>query len=293
MECSPTLIIDVHTHIFPPDIIRERDLFFSGEPEFRILYGPPDSKMASAEKLIESMDENGVNLSVVFGFPWRNAELLARHNDYVLDAAARFPDRLLPLACLDLFSQKCVEEAKKLSLYGVRGFGELAVYTAGGNMGRVLDNFKEIGALCREKNLVLLAHANEPVGHEYPGKAPFGLDLYYDMARAAAGATLILAHWGGGLLFFELLKKQVPSLFANIYYDTAASPFLYKSDIYKIATQVAGPGKILFGSDYPLLSPRRYFCELSESGLSSLEMDAISGENAARIFRIQKGRVQD
>ncbi|MGA2226507.1 MAG: amidohydrolase family protein [Syntrophobacteraceae bacterium] len=287
------MIIDVHTHIFPPDIIRERELFFSGEPEFRLLYGPPDSKMASAEKLIESMDENGVNLSVVFGFPWRNAELLSRHNDYVLDAAARFPDRLLPLACLDLFSQKCVEEAKKLSLCGVRGFGELAVYTAGGNMGRVLDNFKEIGALCREKNLVLLAHANEPVGHEYPGKAPFGLDLYYDMARAAAGATLILAHWGGGLLFFELLKKQVPSLFANIYYDTAASPFLYKSDIYKIATQVAGAGKILFGSDYPLLSPRRYFCELSESGLSSLEMDAISGENAASIFHIQKGRVQD
>jgi len=293
MECYATMIIDVHTHIFPPDIIGERDLFFSGEPEFQLLYGPAGSKMASAEKLIESMDENGINFSAAFGFPWRNAELLARHNDYVLDAAARFPDRLLPLACLDLFSQKCVEEAKKLSLYGVRGFGELAVYTAGGNMGRVLDNFKEIGALCREKNLVLLAHANEPVGHEYPGKAPFGLDLYYDMARAAAGATLILAHWGGGLLFFELLKKQVPSLFANIYYDTAASPFLYKSDIYKIATQVAGAGKILFGSDYPLLSPRRYFCELSESGLSSLEMDAISGENAARIFRVQKGRVQD
>jgi predicted TIM-barrel fold metal-dependent hydrolase len=280
------LIIDVHTHIFPPDIIRERDTFFGGEPEFQLLYGPADSKMASAEMLIQSMDENGIDRSVVFGFPWRTAELLARHNDYVLDAAARYPDRLLPLACLDLFSQRCVEKAEKALLDGVRGFGELAVYSAGGNMDRVLDNFKQIAVLCRGKDLVLLAHANEPVGHEYPGKAPFGLDFYYDMARAAAGATLILAHWGGGLLFFELLKKHDPGLFANIYYDTAASPFVYRSDIYRVATQAAGPNKILFGSDYPLISPKRYFKEIRQSGLSDLEIDGICGKNAARIFRV-------
>lgn len=280
------MIIDVHTHIFPPDIIRGRDLFFGGEPEFRLLYGPANSKMASAEMLIQSMDENCIDRSVVFGFPWRTAELLARHNDYVLDAAARFPDRLLPLACLDLFSQRCVEKAEKVSLDGVRGFGELAVYTTGGNMDLVLDNFKQIAVLCREKDLVLLAHANEPVGREYPGKAPFGLDFYYDMARAAAGATLILAHWGGGLLFFELMKKQDPGLFANVYYDTAASPFVYRSDIYKVAAQAAGSNKILFGSDYPLISPKRYFTEMRASGLAVLDIDYISGENAARIFHV-------
>jgi len=280
------LIIDVHTHIFPPDIIRGRDLFFRGEREFRLLYGPADSKMASAEMLIQSMDENGIDRSVVFGFPWRTPELLARHNDYVLDAAARFPDRLLPLGCLDLFSQRCVEKAEKMLLNGVRGFGELAVYTAGGNMDLVLDNFKQIAVLCREKDLVLLTHANEPVGRQYPGKAPFGLDFYYEMARAAAGATLILAHWGGGLLFFELLKRQDPGLFANIYYDTAASPFMYRSDIYRVATQVTGPNKILFGSDYPLISPKRYFTEMRQSGLADLDIDYISGKNAARIFRV-------
>ncbi len=232
------------------------------------------------------MDENLIDRSVVFGFPWRNPELLARHNGYVLEAAARFPNRLLPMACLDLFSTRCVQEAEKLLPCGVRGFGELAVYTAGGNMGRVLDNFKEIAALCCEKDLVLLAHANEPVGHQYPGKAPFGLDLYYNMAKAAAGAKLILAHWGGGLFFFELLKTQAPRLLTDIYYDTAASPFVYTNSIYKVAIQVAGPGKILFGSDYPLLSPKRYFTELSQAGLSKPDIDAICGENAARIFRI-------
>ncbi len=88
-----------------------------------------------------------------------------------------------------------------------------------------MKNFKHLSALCRESGKVLLAHANEPVGHQYPGKAPFGIELYYAMAKAAAGTKLILAHWGGGLFFFNLLKKEVPEVLENVYFDTAASPF--------------------------------------------------------------------
>lgn len=283
-----TLIIDAHTHIFPPDMIGGRDRLFADEPEFKLLYEPGNSRMAQAEMLIQSMDENRVDLSVVFGFPWRTAELRKRHNEYVLDSAARFPGRFLPMACIDLLSRQCVAEAEKLLLDDISGFGELAVYTAGGNMDRVLDNFKGLADLCRKKDLVILAHANEPVGRQYPGKAPFGLDFYYSMAKAAAGAKLILAHWGGGLFFFELLKSQPPRELANIYYDTAASPFVYNEDIYRVATQIAGCGRILFGSDYPLISPERYFAEFMRAGLSKPDIDAISGENAAAVFNIRK-----
>ncbi|MDR3568558.1 MAG: amidohydrolase family protein [Syntrophobacteraceae bacterium] len=280
------MIIDVHTHIFPPDIITAKERLLAGEPEFELLYGPPASKMVSAELLVRSMDENGVDRSVVFGFPWRSAQTRARHNDYVLDAGARFSDRLIPMACLDLLSNACCAEAEKMISAGACGLGELAVYSAGGNMDRVLDNFKQIGALCREKEIPLLVHANEPIGHQYPGKAPQGLDFYYDLAKAAAGATLIFAHWGGGLIFFELLKKQPPAEFANIFYDTAASPYVYKSDIYRAASQAIGAGRILFGSDYPLISPKRYFAEMSQSGLAPSDIASICGENAARIFHI-------
>jgi predicted TIM-barrel fold metal-dependent hydrolase len=61
---------------------------------------------------------------------------------------------------------------------------------------------------------------------------------------------------------------------------------VYRSDIYRVATQAAGPNKILFGSDYPLISPKRYFKEIRQSGLSDLEIDGICGKNAARIFRV-------
>ncbi len=288
MELFATLLIDAHTHIFPPECISSRDRFFENEPEFRLLYGSTKSRMASAEELIESMDNSGVDRAVVFGFPWRSDRILRRHNDYVLESAKKFQNRLIPLACLDLFSERCMEEVRKRVEEGVFGFGELAVYGVRENMDSALAQFSELAQLCSEKKLVILAHANEPLGHSYPGKAPFGVEFYFSLASRSGGASLILAHWGGGLIFYELLKKGTTEALSNVYYDTAASPFLYRSEIFQVAANVAGAGKIIFGSDYPLISPKRYMSEISDSGLSDLEIKAILGGNAARIFGLKE-----
>lgn len=278
------MVIDSHTHIFPPAIVRGRERFFPEEPEFRLLYAPPRSKLATAEDLLEAMDGNGVDRSVVFGFPWRSSETLARHNDYVLESAAKYPNRLIALSCLDLLSENCPAQAENFVRQGVSGFGELAVYAGGSGLASAVQNFGHVADLCRKAGLVLLVHANEPVGHSYPGKAPFGLDFYYSAAKAAAGVKLILAHWGGGLFFFELLKREAPDVLARVYYDTAASPYLYRNEIYPTAARIVGCERILFGSDYPLLSPKRYFDEIESSGLSDSQIRAVLGENAAALF---------
>ena len=70
----------------------------------------------------------------------------------------------------------------------------------------------------------------------------------------------------------------------NVWYDTAASPFLYKPDIYNIGMKLAGPEKILLGTDYPLLKPERYFADMRDAGISAAEMTAICGENASYNF---------
>lgn len=281
------MIVDVHTHIFPPRVISERDRFFPGEPEFRLLYESPRAKLASARDIIDSMDRNAIDCSVVFGFPWKTKDLLLRHNDYVIESAAKNPGRLIPLACLDLFSDSCMQLVEQYLTSAVAGFGELAIYSATEDLAPASANFSSLADACRKTASVLLVHANEPVGHSYPGKAPFGIDFYYSLAKAAAGTRLILAHWGGGLLFYELLKKEAPESLAHIHYDTAASPFLYRSEIYQAATRIVGSDKILFGSDYPLISPDRYFREMEQSGLSGPDLDAIKGNNAARLFRLK------
>jgi uncharacterized protein len=275
--------IDVHTHIFPLEIVQERARFFVGEPAFRLLYESPRARLVAAETLIEVMDQDEIDCSVVFGFPWQDADVAARHNDYVLEAAARYPQRLLPLACVDPLASHAVREAQRCLAAGARGLGELAIYGAYEPQ-RAHACFQELIGCCRSGKHVLLIHANEPVGHRYPGKSPVGLDFYYELARVASGVPLIFAHWGGGLGFFELLKKEAPEVLAQVYYDTAASPYLYRPTIYPEMLRIVGKEKILFGSDYPLLAPRRYFQELAEAGVAADDARAILGENAARLF---------
>lgn len=54
----------------------------------------------------------------------------------------------------------------------------------------------------------------------------------------------------------------------NIFFDTAAIPFIYKKNIYEFLSHDLLKDKIVFGSDWPLLSPERYFREISENCLS-------------------------
>jgi predicted TIM-barrel fold metal-dependent hydrolase len=80
---------------------------------------------------------------------------------------------------------------------------------------------------------------------------------------------------------------EVVKAMTNVYYDTAASPFLYSKKIYAIVSEIVGARKILFGTDFPLISPRRYFQELKESGLSKEDRENILGLNFLRL--IEKG----
>ena len=64
---------------------RNRETYFSGEDAFKLLYDSPKAKIAGAGDLIDTMDEEGVDVSVVFGFPWKNSELARKNNDYIIE----------------------------------------------------------------------------------------------------------------------------------------------------------------------------------------------------------------
>jgi predicted TIM-barrel fold metal-dependent hydrolase len=77
---------------------------------------------------------------------------------------------------------------------------------------------------------------------------------------------------------------EVAKGMTHVYYDTAASPFLYSKKIYAIVGEIVGVEKIFFGTDFPLISPRRYFKELEESGLPKQDQEKILGLNFSRCF---------
>lgn len=278
------MIIDFHTHIFPESIRERREAFFSGEPAFELLYASPRSKMACAEELIAAMDLAGVDRSVVFGFPWKDIRTVRMHNDYILEAVSRYPGRLLGFSCVDPSHPDAVLEADRCLREGASGLGELAFYDH--DVDRAIPHLSPLMARCLQRDVPVLIHANEPVGPSYPGKSPMTFRNLYRLIRSFPENKIVLAHWGGGLLFFHLMKKEVKDALKNVFFDTAASPFLYDPRIYPIAASIIGPGKILFGSDFPLISPDRYFLEMGESGLLPSDLDHISGLNAAKLLRL-------
>ncbi|MEA1899410.1 MAG: amidohydrolase family protein, partial [Thermodesulfobacteriota bacterium] len=227
----------------------------------------------------------GVDKSVVFGFPWRSSDLSKRHNDYILEAVDRFPGRLAGFCCIDPFNKDAVHEVVRCLEGGLSGIGEIALYQSGID-GASQEKLKPLMEICEDKNLPVLIHTNEPVGHYYPGKTPNTLEQIYSLVRKFSNNKIVLAHWGGGMFFFNLLKKEVGEYLKNVYFDTAASPFLYYPQIYQIAIQIIGKNKILFGSDFPLLKPSKYFKEFEKAGLSKDEIESICGNNAAGLLNL-------
>jgi len=277
------MIIDFHTHIFPKRIRDNRGDFFKGEEAFQTLYNSPQAKLVGARDLIKSMDEAGVQKSIVFGFPWENAEYFKLNNDYVIEAVGRYPDRLVGLACFSPFSPIGAAETRRCLDEGLWGVGELAVYGSDITE-KVVQTLAPVMDLCKVRNRLFMLHTNEPVGHQYPGKSPNTLSQIYNFVKTYPLNRIILAHWGGGLLFYALMKKEVKTVLKNVWFDTAASPYLYTPEIYRVAGEVVGFDKILFGSDYPLLKPQRYFKEMRAAGLSSDQMAQIKGLNAQSLL---------
>jgi hypothetical protein len=131
---------------------------------------------------------------------------------------------------------------------------------------------------------VLLAHCSEPVGHLYPGKGSVTPDEVIRFARLFPDATLVCAHWGGGTIFYELMP-EVRDVMRNVYYDTAASLYLYDDEIFSLAAKWA-PSKVLFATDYPLIMPGRFLRRLRSARMPTATQRRILGGNAWRVLNL-------
>jgi predicted TIM-barrel fold metal-dependent hydrolase len=277
------MIIDCHTHIFPDEVRRDREAFCKRDEGFSFIYNNSKAKMVGVEDLIASMQESGIDRSVICGFPWNQPDLCSLHNQYLIKSASRYPNRLIVFVSL-LFSNPdwSAEELERAIKAGVKGVGEIAFYRDE-MTSQDIHTMKPTLTQMEKQGIPLLLHTNETIGHSYPGKGRTPLERFYELILSFQNLPIILAHWGGGLPFYELMSEVAKGM-ANVYYDTAASPFIYSKKIYAIAREIVGIEKIFFGTDFPLISPRRYFKELEESGLSGQDQGKILGLNFSRRF---------
>ncbi|MEO8972380.1 MAG: amidohydrolase family protein [Ktedonobacteraceae bacterium] len=280
---KPSMLIDFHTHIFPPDIQQHRERYCTRDPWFNALYSDPRIRLASAEDLIAEMDATEVDAAVTFSFGWTDPGLIEETNSYVIDSMRRYPGRIYGMAVLQpTVGVSAVHELARCAEAGMIGLGELMPHGQGYRLNDI-DLLTPVMEVVQQYQLLVLSHCSEPVGHSYPGKGNVSLQDIVMFLTAFPDVQFIAAHLGGGLPFYSLMP-EIQRVTANVWYDTAATPYLYKNTIVSAVAQMVGADRILFASDYGLLHQQRVIDYVRQSGLSADALEMVLGGNAKSLL---------
>ena len=277
------MIIDSHTHVFPPELIRRREELLDRDVTLSAMFSDPRSRMADAEELVATMDGAAVDLSVMVGIGWNDPGLARESNDYLIDAVRRFPLRLRGFCAVNpQWGAEAAAEVERCAAAGLSGIGELHPDTQGFDLGdrSVMAPVVEAAVAA---GMPILTHTSEPVGHTYAGKGSTTPVVLWRFIEAFPEATIICAHWGGGLPFYALMPEVKESL-KRVYFDSAASPFLYREEVFAAVVGLVGEERVMFGTDYPLISQKRLLRQVVDAPISDDAKEGILYRNAARLL---------
>jgi predicted TIM-barrel fold metal-dependent hydrolase len=280
--------IDVHVHVhadghgrlaLDPQLSAAVAEYFKGDP-----YDPTVADIAA--------DYRAQNMAaVVFSVDAEAATgQPALSNEQIADQAAEHADVLIPFASIDpARGQAGVRAARRLvERHGVRGFKfHPSLQDFQPNDRRVYPLYEQIEQL----GVPALFHTGQTgIGAGLPGGR--GIKLRYsdpmlidDVAADFPGLTVILAHpsvpWQDAALSIATHK-------ANVYIDLSGwSPRYFPPQLVRAAGGRLA-GKMLFGSDYPLIRPRRWISDFRQLGLKSEVEPLIMKENAIRALGLKK-----
>lgn len=217
------------------------------------------------------------------GLPWVP-------NDEVAELVARNSDVMIPFASIDPARGKTgVREARRLiSEYGVRGFKFHPSVQGFYPNDRAAYPLYEVIA---EHQLPALFHTGQTgIGAGMPGGA--GIRLKYsnpmyldDVAADFPEMPIIMAHpsfpWQEEALAIATHKPQV-------YIDLSGwSPKYFPPILVQYANTLLRE-KMLFGSDFPLITPDRWLADFAKLPIKDEVRPLILKENAARLLKLRQ-----
>lgn len=262
-------IIDAHVHVYPDFLREQRNKIAEREEWFGLLTSSPVHKWCNAEELIKKMDYEKIDKSYVTTFAFYDQGLCNEMNSWLFEQVKKYPDRLIPLAVVSPSRRGAEEEIRRRAEQGFVGIGEL---NPDGQFWDITDDRKtwRIAKACDEYSQFLLIHTAEQVGHHYIGKGGTGAEEAAKFARDNPLTKTILAHFGGGLWAYEAMP-EMRAILSNTYYDTAAMPWLYGSEIINSIYAMGCGNKLIFGSDSPILTKERYDTLINRTVLTDKE----------------------
>ena len=209
-------------------------------------------------------------------------------NDEVLAVARANPDVLIPFASVDPHKGKLgVREARELIEAGVRGFKFHPNTQAFWPNDQAFYPLYEVIA---SAGLIALFHSGTTgIGAGMPGGG--GVHLKYsnpmcidDVAADLPELDIILAHpsfpWQEEALAIAVHKP-------NVYIDLSGWSPKYFPEILIQYTNTRLKTKMLFGSDFPLITPDRWLADFEQLPIKADVRPLVIKENAARLLGLR------
>jgi predicted TIM-barrel fold metal-dependent hydrolase len=289
IDLEKIVAIDVHTHA-------ERN---DGEPQDRVTVEVLDAAkqyfgghppQPTAQEVADYYRDR--NLAAVVFTVDDEAGMGRPHigNEEVLQAASDNPDVIIPFASIDPHKGKLgVRRALELIERGVKGFKFHP------NIQRFWPNdreYYELYDVIAQAGLIALFHSGTTgIGAGMPGGG--GVHLKYsnpmavdDVAADFPQLDIILAHpsfpWQEEALAIAVHKP-------NVYIDLSGWSPKYFPEILIQYTNTRTSHKMLFGSDYPLITPDRWLADFEKLPIRDEVRPLVLKDNAARLLKLGTG----
>lgn len=274
-------MIDAHVYCLPPRL-RQADVRLPAS-EWSIQEaihhhpeGPCALALSAPEAILASMDQSGIQRSVLVAFPWGEQELCSENNDYILETAAG-NERFLAICSVQPTSPNALQEVSRVVRSGAKGIKVNPVWQK-----FALDDprMDELALAVQSAQAFLMLHVDQPYK-----SSPASSTMLYALARKHPGLRILAAHLGG-LLGLSALHPPVARTLANVWYDTAMSSTL---EMVRWYCQAGLADKLVLGTDFPFNhshSQKQVIDDIRDLGLAEEQYMAIFEANFLRLARL-------
>lgn len=268
------MIIDFHTHIFPDKIAERTVAILENNITSRGKEGKAVIK-ATLDALLESMDENGIDYSVVMPIATTLTQSTSINN---FAENVNNTDRLFSFGSLHP-----MQEDWESVLYDIKEKGLLGIKLHPEYQGFYIDSKESIQILkkCEELDLLTMLHAGRDIGIDPPVHCmPERLSHVLDYVK---GDKIIAAHLGGWCVWDDVEKYLVGT---PVYLDTAYTvDFITSEQLLRIIRNHGGD-KILYATDSPWEAQGHAAGIINSLGLTETEREDIFYKNAKKLLKI-------